>query len=1389
MLFPRSSRRRTRISALPLLFLTVLGLLIGGLGAPAYAAAGSISGTVTRAGALETTPLPGVLVSLLTTDGAPVMTGDPATAVTARTAENGSYALATPDTGSSAAYKLKFSDQEGEIRTEFYNDAQTAGAASAVTVGNGASVTGINAAVASTNGSEIGGLVKTNGGAPIDGATITLLRRNPADAGTGEVTYSEVVSQTTGDGLPAGTWKLDQTFGKYVVRLSAPAYGTFYFQGNNSLTANRDSAPEIEVKEGVAVPLNATLTAQTTTTISGRVTSGGTPVQGVEISVEYAQLNAQGQTTWTEVQSSRAKTAANGSYTATVPPAQDGREYVVGFKAPGFRTEYFDDSSTRNGASVVHQTPKIGAPVAGISADLDRATQVAGKVTDQAGAGLSGVAVTAVVYTAGAHGAHGTWGPLRSGGDGFTTTTRVDGNYVLDVPADTKFRLEFVAPDQRPTRYFPSASFVDEAATISVPASTALTGRNMTLPTVSTIRGTLTEPTGGDYSGSGTVSAWKEVTWTELGELGGVSHTSWFQVPGSSATVSNGAFTVRVPQGSYRLKFVDSATAEEGFLPGLVGLDQAPDVSVGVQQDLAGQIYQLPSVQTVRGLVSDSAGTPVVGAYVGAEYTYVSDIRDGVGQPSDPIGPNASPARRSASTQTGGTYTLQVRSRTYRVFAKVAAAVTEKSYFGDLEESGARTPRDVVVASGDVVGVDMTLTGGVLQNLRKPWISGLNDVGSTLTANLGVWSPTAGTSYTYVWKYQTASQSPSNESQWTEIVRNQQPSGVGNPSSDGRTLSTPASNPLCQLSMSCPQNVRYRVYVTAVRAGSDPLTVASIWTALLEDSSPANELRAAPRVSGKAVVGEPLNADPGVWASQTSYTYQWYRGLAEISGATSATYRPVVADIGSKLHVEVRPAGSPSAAPASSSDTAPVGSGTITNTKVPSVGGTARVGETLTASPGTWAPTPSSFTYAWLANGQPIAGATSSTYKPVEADVAKVITVQVTAQLAGYTSASKQSSGTSPVSLDGTDPTKLVNKTEPTVTGIAQVGRTLAAEDGEWTNAPTFTYQWLADGTDIPGATSRTYLLTAGEEGKVVSVEVTARRDGFEPVTIESDSTNPVAKGVFTNSEKPSVTGTVRPGSTVAALPGSWSPSTGVSYDYQWLLDGAPISGATASTYLVEEDDVDKLLGIRVTATAPGYADSSATADPVLVTPDGDTSMDQAVASAISGDPVVGETLRLAVGSTSPAYSTVAIQWLRDGTPIAGRTGTSYPVERADLGATLSARMTYKRPGYTDLVETVTTVPVTEPVEPVKPTLKTSKKVKGKKLVVKVRVLADSQDPVTGQVELTEGKKLYALKTLNNGKKKLVVKGLKKGFHSVKLTYLGNDLVKKRAKTLSFSIG
>ena len=67
------------------------------------------------------------------------------------------------------------------------------------------------------------------------------------------------------------------------------------------------------------------------------------------------------------------------------------------------------------------------------------------------------------------------------------------------------------------------------------------------------------------------------------------------------------------------------------------------------------------------------------------------------------------------------------------------------------------------------------------------------------------------------------------------------------------------------------------------------------------------------------------------------------------------------------------------------------------NTVAPSISGTAKVGQTLTAANGTWTgrPTPT-LTRQWRADGNAISGATGATYVPVEGDIGKAITVRVT---------------------------------------------------------------------------------------------------------------------------------------------------------------------------------------------------------------------------------------------------------------------------------------------------------------------------------------------------------------------------------------------------------
>jgi hypothetical protein len=92
------------------------------------------------------------------------------------------------------------------------------------------------------------------------------------------------------------------------------------------------------------------------------------------------------------------------------------------------------------------------------------------------------------------------------------------------------------------------------------------------------------------------------------------------------------------------------------------------------------------------------------------------------------------------------------------------------------------------------------------------------------------------------------------------------------------------------------------------------------------------------------------------------------------------------------------------------------------NTALPTIGGTLRVGRTVTATTGTWTGSqPMSFAYQWLRCSNPslsscaaIAGATSSSYVLTAADDRKRIRVAVTATNAGG-AGSATSNPTSPV--------------------------------------------------------------------------------------------------------------------------------------------------------------------------------------------------------------------------------------------------------------------------------------------------------------------------------------------------------------------------------------
>jgi hypothetical protein len=143
--------------------------------------------------------------------------------------------------------------------------------------------------------------------------------------------------------------------------------------------------------------------------------------------------------------------------------------------------------------------------------------------------------------------------------------------------------------------------------------------------------------------------------------------------------------------------------------------------------------------------------------------------------------------------------------------------------------------------------------------------------------------------------------------------------------------------------------------------------------------------------------------------------YQWSAAGTPISGATHPTYVPQAAQRGATLTVTVKGTKTGYApASRSSTPTPKVATGVLT-TATPKISGTAKVGSTLKASPGTWGPAGVSLKYQWYAGSAAIKGQTGKSLKLTTTLVGKRIKVKVTGSKAGYATASRSSAATAPV--------------------------------------------------------------------------------------------------------------------------------------------------------------------------------------------------------------------------------------------------------------------------------------------------------------------------------------------------------------------------------------
>jgi len=497
-----------------------------------------------------------------------------------------------------------------------------------------------------------------------------------------------------------------------------------------------------------------------------------------------------------------------------------------------------------------------------------------------------------------------------------------------------------------------------------------------------------------------------------------------------------------------------------------------------------------------------------------------------------------------------------------------------------------------------------------------------------------------------------------------------------------------------------------------------PLDGAYYGAVALDQAAPTADT--LPSVPASATEGTELDADPGVWAGDSSPitdTYQWQTSASsggpwtDIDGATARAYTPADADTGSYLRVEVTAANDDGETTADSNASGPVRGVPPTNTDQPTWSETDPlqvVGTAYTSDPGSWTPDGAHYSYQWQrsdddSDWQNIDGATSAAYTATAADDNDWLRVAVTASDLGG-SATAYSDETAEISYPPPTATGAVE-----LDGTPQVGQPLGTDvSGAFSTSAgvTYYYQWSksSDGgstfAPISGATGASYTPHASDAGMVLMVDVTAYNDGGSADAVSLASA-PVEHAAPANTALPAITGNLTVGQRLTASTGTWTGG-GLSYTYRWQRsDGEggwlAISGATASTYTLAAADQDANVRVQVTASndGGGMTVNSAAAGPI---PDAAPSGGVA---ALDGTAIVGQALTADVSGVAGNGITYTYAWQRStdsGThwqTIGGATGQSYTLTAADDGAVLQALVIAQNAGGSETIDSATSNPVT----------------------------------------------------------------------------------------------
>ncbi len=490
------------------------------------------------------------------------------------------------------------------------------------------------------------------------------------------------------------------------------------------------------------------------------------------------------------------------------------------------------------------------------------------------------------------------------------------------------------------------------------------------------------------------------------------------------------------------------------------------------------------------------------------------------------------------------------------------------------------------------------------------------------------------------------------------------------------------------------QTITVRVSYIDGGGTTETLTAAPITTVTNINDAPIG----LPTISGKPTQGGTLTVNTAAIRDADglgTFTYQWLGAGNDISGATDTLLVLTQDEVGQTITVRVSYidgggttetlTAAPTTAVTNVND-APTGLPTISG--VPTQGGTLRVDTSAIRD----ADGLGAFTYQWQGGGNDISGATDTLLVLTPSEVGQTITVRVSYIDGGGTTETLTAAPTTAVTNVNDAPTGL-----PTITGTPTQGTILMVNTAAIRDADglgTFTYQWQGGGNDISGATDTLLVLTQAEVGQTITVRVSYIDGGGTTETLTAAPTTAVTNINDAPIGLPTISGVPTQGGTLRVDTSAIRDADGLgTFTYQWQGAGNDISGATDTLLVLTQDEVGQTITVRVSYIDGGGTTETLTAAPTTAV----TNVNDAPTGLpiISGTPTQGGTLRVDTSAIRDAdgLGTFTYQWLGAGNDISGATDMSLVLTQAQVGQTITVRVSYIDGGGT--TETLTAAPTT----------------------------------------------------------------------------------------------